>query len=61
MAEEKIKATFEVSPTAKYRLASLKARLRRDGITETESSLVERLLSASSLSALEADLKRSLA
>jgi hypothetical protein len=58
MAEQKIKATFEITATAKYRLAALKARLRRDGSAETESSLVERLLAPSRLSALEAELKR---
>lgn len=59
MAEELVKVTFTVTPTAKYRLASLKARLRREGTIETESGLVERLLSASSIAALEAELTRS--
>ena len=59
MAEETIKVTFTVTPTAKYRLSSLKARLRREGIVESESGLVERLLSASSIATLEAELTRS--
>lgn len=59
MAEETIKATFLLTPTAKYRLASLKARLRREGFEVTESGLVERLLSTSSLSVLEGELTRS--
>jgi hypothetical protein len=54
---EIVKATFSLSATAKYRLASLKARLRRNGIVETESSLVERLLSPESISALEDALR----
>jgi hypothetical protein len=58
MAEETIKATFMITPTAKYRLASLKARLRREGLVETESSLIERLCFPSSLSALEAEITR---
>jgi hypothetical protein len=58
MAEPTIKVTFLLTPSAKYRVASLKARLRREGIVETESSLVERLLSSPSISALEADLTR---
>jgi hypothetical protein len=58
MAEELVKVTFTVTPTAKYRLASLKARLRREGIAESESSLIERLLSPSSIATLEAELTR---
>jgi hypothetical protein len=56
MAEDSVKVTFQVTVTAKYRLASLKARLRREGIVETESSLIERLLSPSSITRLEAEL-----
>lgn len=59
MNEQTIKATFLLTPSAKYRLSSLKARLRREGIVESESSLVERLLSPSSISTLEAELTRS--
>ena len=59
MPDETIKATFLVTPSAKYRLASLKARLRREGIVESESSLVERLLAPASLKALEEQLNLS--
>jgi hypothetical protein len=58
MPEETIKCTFEITPSAKYRLSSLKARLRREGYAVTESSLLERLLAPSSISALETELKR---
>jgi hypothetical protein len=54
-----IKATFTISESGKYRLSSLKARLRREGIVETESSLVERLLAPSYIQTLEAELTRS--
>jgi hypothetical protein len=59
MADDSVKVTFLVSATAKFRLASLKARLRREGFEVTESGLIERLLSTSSLSALEAEVTRS--
>jgi hypothetical protein len=45
-----VKVTFLVSTDAKFRLESLKSRLRREGIDATESGLVELLLPASSLS-----------
>jgi hypothetical protein len=57
VTEESIKSTFMLSASAKYRLSSLKARLRRKGVVQTESGLVERLLSPGSLSALEAQLE----
>jgi hypothetical protein len=59
MAGDSVKVTFLVSTDAKFRLESLKSRLRREGIDATESGLVELLLSASSLSALEAELRHS--
>ncbi|HEY6326587.1 MAG TPA: hypothetical protein VIW73_08785 [Candidatus Cybelea sp.] len=55
--EEPIKATFLLTPSAKYRLVTLKARLRREGINETESSLLERLLAPGYISTLEEELK----
>jgi hypothetical protein len=60
MSEETIKATFMLTPTAKYRLSSLKARLKREGYTETtESSLVEHLLTPTYIQTLEADIRSS--
>jgi hypothetical protein len=58
MPDETVKVTFEIRPTAKSRLATLKHRLRSDGYQESESSLVERLLSPNFILALEDDVKR---
>jgi hypothetical protein len=58
MPDETVKVTFEIRPTAKARLATLKNRLRSDGYQESESSLVERLLSPSFILALEDDVKQ---
>lgn len=58
MAIDKVKTTLLLSPAAKFRLASLKARLRREGIVETESSLLERLLAPSRIASLEDELQR---
>lgn len=56
MVEGKTKVTFMLSPEAKYRLASLKARLRKAGIKETESGIVEWLMSPHILRMVEYDL-----
>lgn len=58
MPDETIKVTFQIRPMAKVRLASLKQRLLDEGYRESESSLVERLLSPSFIEALEFDVKQ---
>lgn len=58
MPDETIKVTFQVRPTAKSRLTSLKQRLLQAGYQESESSLVERLLSPGFIDALESDVRR---
>jgi hypothetical protein len=58
MPDETIKVTFQVRPTAKQRLTSLKRRLVEEGYRESESSLVERLLSPVFIEALEIDVKQ---
>jgi len=60
MPDETIKVTFQIRPMAKERLKALKARLMESGYRESESSLIERLLSPSFLYALEVDVKESL-
>jgi hypothetical protein len=57
MPDETVKVTFQVRPTAKERLVSLKHRLLQEGYRESESSLVERLLSPTFIDALEACVK----
>ncbi len=57
--DETIKVTFQIRPTAKDRLRSLKHRLLHEGYRESESSLVERLLSPTFMDALETDVKQS--
>lgn len=59
MTDATINVTFQIPPTAKERLTALKARLIECGYWESESSLIERLLSPSFLYALEADVKES--
>ena len=59
MSDETIKVTFQVRPTAKQRLSSLKRRLLEEGYRESESSLVERLLSPKFIEALETQVKQS--
>jgi hypothetical protein len=56
--DETIKVTFQIRPAAKARLASLKRRLLDEGYRESESSLVERLLSPGFIDALEANVKQ---
>jgi hypothetical protein len=58
MPDETIKVTFQVRPTAKERLTSLKRRLLEQGYRESESSLVERLLSPTFIEALETNVKQ---
>ncbi|MFY9664417.1 MAG: hypothetical protein WAL67_12855 [Candidatus Cybelea sp.] len=58
MPDETIKVTFQVRPTAKQRLSSLKRRLIEEGYRESESSLIERLLSPTFIEALEVNIKR---
>lgn len=58
MPDETIKVTFQVRPTAKQRLSSLKRRLLEEGFRESESSLVERLLSPTFIEALETNVKQ---
>jgi hypothetical protein len=53
MPDETIKVTFQIRPTAKDRLTSLKGKLLSEGYRESESSLVERLLSPRFLESLE--------
>ena len=57
MPDETIKVTFSVRPMAKQRLTSLKQRLLEEGYRESESSLIERLLSPGFIEALEHDVK----
>lgn len=57
MPDETIKVTFQIRPTAKGRLASLKRKLLEEGYCESESSLVERLLSPTFIDALETNVK----
>jgi len=57
MPDETIKVTFQIRPTAKGRLASLKRKLLEEGYRESESSLVERLLSPTFIDALETNVK----
>ncbi|MGA8097390.1 MAG: hypothetical protein WB810_01890 [Candidatus Cybelea sp.] len=59
MSDETIKVTFQVRPTAKQRLSSLKRRLLEEGYRESESSLVERLLSPKFIEDLETQVKQS--
>lgn len=59
MPEETIKVTFAVRPMAKERLKLLKRRLLEAGYRESESSLIEQLLSPGFLAALEANVKES--
>jgi len=58
MPDETIKVTFQIRPTAKDRLRSLKSKLLDEGYRESESSLVERLLSSRFLESLEDDVKK---
>jgi hypothetical protein len=58
MPDETVKVTFQIRPTAKGRLASLKRKLLEDGYRESESSLIERLLSPTFIEQLETDVKR---
>lgn len=58
MPDETIKVTFQIRPTAKSRLTSLKGKLLREGYRESESSLIERLLSPGFIDALEANVRR---
>ena len=58
MPDETIKVTFQVRPTAKRRLANLKQKLLDAGYRESESSLIERLLSPSFIDALEIDVRK---
>jgi hypothetical protein len=58
MPDETVKVTFQVRPTAKQRLTSLKQRLLQAGIRQSESSLVEQLLSPSFIDALEIQVKQ---
>ena len=57
MPDETIKVTFQLRPTAKERLKLLKERLLQEGFRESESSLIERLLSPWFLQALEVEVK----
>lgn len=57
MPDETIKVTFAVRPMAKQRLKSLKLRLLEAGYRESESSLIERLLSPNFIAELEANVK----
>jgi hypothetical protein len=58
MPDETIKVTFQIRPTAKGRLTSLKQKLLEEGYRESESSLVERLLSPNFIDALEVNVKK---
>jgi hypothetical protein len=58
MPDETIKVTFQIRPTAKDRLRSLKWKLLDEGYHESESSLVERLLSSRFLESLEDEVKK---
>jgi hypothetical protein len=58
MPDETIKVTFQIRPTAKRRLSMLKQKLLDEGFQESESSLVERLLSPAFLDELEVHVKR---
>jgi len=58
MPGETIKVTFQIRPTAKDRLVSLKRKLLDEGYRESESSLVQRLLSPSFIEALEKTVKQ---
>jgi hypothetical protein len=57
MSDETIKVTFQIRPTAKVRLKSLKDRLLDQGYRESQSGLIERLLSPDFIDALERDIK----
>lgn len=59
MPDETVKVTFAVRPMAKERLKSLKMRLLEAGYRESESSLIERLLSPNFIAELEACVKES--
>lgn len=54
----KVKATFEISHEAKFRLATLKAELRRRGYAATEANIVEALINGASERNLTAALSR---
>jgi hypothetical protein len=58
MPDETIKVTFQIRPMAKGRLKSLKDRLLHQGYRESESGLIERLLSPDFIDALERDIKQ---
>ncbi|HEX3670230.1 MAG TPA: hypothetical protein VHT92_00865 [Candidatus Cybelea sp.] len=58
MPDETIKVTFQIRPTAKRRLTMLKQKLLDAGFRESESSLVERLLSPGFLDELEVHVKQ---
>ena len=58
MPDETIKVTFQVRPTAKLRLTSLKQRLLDEGYRVSESSLLEQLLSPGFIDALEMHVKQ---
>lgn len=45
---ERSKTSFSISPDAKYKLTTLKAALRREGFSATESSIIEALLEQTS-------------
>jgi hypothetical protein len=57
MPDETIKVTFQIRPTAKGRLTSLKRRLLQEGYRESESSLIERLLAPVFIEALESNVR----
>ena len=57
MPDEPIKVTFAVRPMAKERLKLLKRRLLEAGYRESESSLIEQLLSPNFLAELETKVK----
>jgi hypothetical protein len=57
VSDETIKVTFQIQPMAKERLKTLKIKLLEQGYRESESSLIERLLSPWFIRALETDVK----
>jgi hypothetical protein len=53
----KVKATFELDPKAKRRLAMMKADLRMQGIPATEAAIVEALIVRADIAVLARMLK----
>lgn len=49
---DKVKATFELDPQVKLKLAMMKAELRAKGVPATEAAIVEALIDSANPSAV---------